>query len=151
MPTYQMAGRFWDKMAVKLGHLRTDDAGRLLVFPADGVANSALPQNPVRDFTNNDGWHDDWCDGWVKATVRVGDTDVDCEPAWVVCCGPKFAPQIEPIVSLYDAAREAMMSRRAYENAARAGVIPPGCAADSPAVRDDAVGRAGILSGQSLE
>ena len=34
---YQMAGRFWDKMAVKLGHLRTDDAGRLLVFPADGV------------------------------------------------------------------------------------------------------------------
>ena len=64
----------------------------------------------MRDFTNNDGWHDDWCDGWVKATVRVGDTDLDCEPAWVVCCGPKFAPQIEPIVSLYDAAREAMIS-----------------------------------------
>lgn len=107
---YRMAGRFWNKMAVTLGHLRTDGAGRLLVFPADGVANSALPQNPVRDFTNNDGWHDDWCDGWVKATVRVGGTDLDCEPAWVVCCGPKFAPQIEPIVSLYDAAREAMIA-----------------------------------------
>ncbi|MBR1217974.1 CTQ-dependent glycine oxidase GoxA [Bradyrhizobium sp. U87765 SZCCT0131] len=107
---HQMAGRFWGRMPVKLGHLRTDEAARLLVFPADGVANSALPQNPVRDFTNNDGWHDDWCDGWVKATARVGDADLECEPAWVVCCGPKFAPQIEPIVTLYDAAREAMIA-----------------------------------------
>lgn len=108
--TYHMAGKFWEKLPVKLGHLRTDDAGRLLVFPADGVAHSALPQNPVRDFTNNDGWHDDWCDGWVKASVRVGDADLECEPAWVVCCGPKFAPQVEPIVTLYDAAREAMVA-----------------------------------------
>lgn len=107
---YRMAGRFWKKLPVTLGHLRTDDAGRLLVFPGDGVANSALPQNPVRDFTNNDGWHDDWCDGWVKATVRIGNAELDCEPAWVVSCGPKFAPQIEPIVSLYDAAREAMLA-----------------------------------------
>ena len=107
---YRMAGQFWKKMRVTLGHLRTDDAGRLLVFPGNGVSNSALPQNPVRDFTNNDGWHDDWCDGWVKATIRVGDADIDCDPAWVVCCGPKFAPQIEPIVTLYDAAREAMVA-----------------------------------------
>lgn len=107
---YRMAGQFWKKLPVKLGHISTDDAGRLLVFPADGVSNTALPQNPVRDFTNNDGWHDDWCDGWVKATVRVGGAEVDCEPAWVVCCGPKFAPQIEPIVSLYDAALEAMIA-----------------------------------------
>lgn len=108
--SYRMAGQFWKKLPVTLGHLRTDDAGRLLVFPADGVSNSALPQNPVRDFTNNDGWHDDWCDGWVKATVRVSDADIECESAWVVCCGPKFAPQIDPIVSLYDAAREAMIA-----------------------------------------
>lgn len=107
---YKMAGQFWKKLPVSLGHLRTDDAGRLLVFPAGGVSQTALPQNPVRDFTNNDGWHDDWADGWVKATVRVGDADVECDPAWVVCCGPKFAPQIEPIVSLYDVGREVMIS-----------------------------------------
>lgn len=107
---YSMAGQFWKKIPVQLGHLRTDDTGRLLVFPATGVSNSALPQNPVRDFTNNDGWHDDWCDGWVKATIRVDNADIDCDPAWVVCCGPKFAPQIEPIVTLYDAAREAMIA-----------------------------------------
>ncbi len=106
---YKMAGQFWKKMAVPLGHLRTDDAGRLLVFPATGASGSAVPQNPVSDFTNNDGWHDDWADGWVKATVRVGGADIDCEPAWVVCCGPKFAPQIEPIVSLYDVGREVMI------------------------------------------
>jgi hypothetical protein len=107
---YRMAGRFWKTIPVTLGHLRTDDAGRLLVFPGDGVSNTALPQNPVRDFTNNDGWHDDWCDGWVKASVSIGGSNIDCESAWVVCCGPKFAPQIEPIVSLYDAAREAMIA-----------------------------------------
>jgi len=107
---FRMAGRFWKKLPVTLGHLRTDDAGRLMVFPANGVSQTALPQNPVRDFTNNDGWHDDWADGWVKATVRVGGADIACEPAWVVCCGPKFAPQIEPIVSLYDTGREAMIA-----------------------------------------
>jgi len=106
---YRMAGRFWDRVPVTLGHLRTDADGRLLVFPADGVSDTALPQNPVRDFTNNDGWHDDWCDGWVKATVRVGGADVECDSAWIVSCGPKFAPQIEPIVSLYDVMRETMV------------------------------------------
>ena len=108
---YQLAGRFWDALPVKLGHLRTDEVGRVLVFPGDGVAASALPQNPVRDFTNNDGWHDDWCDGWVKASATLEDgTHVECEPAWVVCCGPDFAPQIQPVVTLYDTIREAMVS-----------------------------------------
>ncbi len=105
---FRMTGRFWEKLEVELGHLRTDEKGRLLVFPATGVSRSALPQNPVKDFTNNDGWHDDWCDGWVKATVEIDGADVECDPAWIVCCGPKFAPQLEPIVTLYDAAREAM-------------------------------------------
>lgn len=107
---YRMKGRFWQTLDVSLGHLRTDDKGRLLVFAADGVSRTALPQNPVRDFTNNDGWHDDWADGWVKATVTVDGQKLDCDPAWVVCCGPKFAPQLEPIVTLYDAAREAMVA-----------------------------------------
>jgi len=106
---YRMQGRFWQKLDVPLGHLRTDEKGRLLVFAANGVSRTAIEQNPVRDFTNNDGWHDDWCDGWVKATVTIDGAEVECEPAWVVCCGPKFAPQLEPIVTLYDAAREAMV------------------------------------------
>ncbi len=107
---YDLAGTFWQTLPVKLGHLRTDEAGRLLVFPGDGVAISALQQNPISDFTNNDGWHDDWCDGWVKATVRLHDgTALDAEPGWVVCCGPNFAPQIPPLVTLHDTIREVMV------------------------------------------
>ena len=108
-PACRMQGRFWNTLDVDLGHLRTDDNGRLLVFAANGISRTALPQNPVRDFTNNDGWHDDWCDGWVQARVEIDGASVPCEPAWIVCCGPKFAPQLEPIVTLYDAAREAMV------------------------------------------
>ncbi len=106
---YSMEGRFWQKLDVHLGHLRTDENGRLLVFPASGISRSAIEQNPVRDFTNNDAWHDDWADGWVKATVTIDGEDHECDPAWVVCCGPKFAPQLEPVVTLYDAAYEAQV------------------------------------------
>lgn len=107
---YRLAGTFWERMPVTLGHLRTDREGRLLVFPGDGVTGSALQENPLRDFTNNDGWHDDWCDGWVKAAATLEDgTTLECEPAWVVCCGPDFAPQIPPIVSLYDVIRDVMV------------------------------------------
>ena len=107
---YHLAGTFWDELPVTLGHLRTDDAGRLMVFPGDGVAASALEQNPITDFTNNDGWHDDWADGWVKATVTLADgTSLECEPGWVVCCGPNFAPQIPPLVTLHDTIREVMV------------------------------------------
>jgi hypothetical protein len=107
---YHLGGTFWNSLAVTLGHLRTDDAGRLLVFPGDGVSETALEQNTVTDFTNNDGWHDDWCDGWVKATVTLADgTMLDCEPGWVVCCGPNFAPQIPPLVTLHDTIQDVMV------------------------------------------
>ena len=107
---YRLAGTFWRQVPVTLGHLRTDGAGRLLVFPGDGATGSALPENPLRDFTNNDGWYDDWCDGWVKATVTLPDgTTLESEPAWVICCGPDFAPQIPPLVTLYDVIRDVMI------------------------------------------
>lgn len=108
---YRLAGTFWETLPVTLGHLRTDDAGRLMVVPGDGVAATALEQNPISDFTNNDGWHDDWCDGWVRADVTLDDgTALACEPGWVVCCGPNFAPQIPPLVTLHDTIRDVMVS-----------------------------------------
>ncbi len=101
---YDMTGRFWKKLDVKLGHLRTDDQGRLLVFPGDGVSQSAVPDNPISNFSDNDGWHDDWCDGVVQAkvTFRTGGAAMEAENGWVACCGPDFAPDIPPFVSLYD-------------------------------------------------
>ncbi|QRN96829.1 CTQ-dependent glycine oxidase GoxA [Archangium violaceum] len=100
---FDMVGRFWGKMNVKLGHLRTDEVGHLLVFPGDGVSDSALPDNPISNFSDNDGWYDDWCDGVVQAKVRLSDdTTMDAENGWVACCGPDFAPDIPPFISLYD-------------------------------------------------
>lgn len=100
---HAMTGRFWKTMPVTLGHLGTDAAGRLLVFPGDGVSASAIPNNPITNFADNDGWHDDWCDGVVRARVTIGtDAPIEADHGWVACCGPHFAPEIMPFISLYD-------------------------------------------------
>ena len=100
--TYAMGGAFFGETPVGLGHLRTDPAGRLLVFPPDGV--SASPRGAsITSFADNDGWHDDWCDGPVTATVRLPDGRVlEADPAWVASVGPNFAPEIAPITTLFD-------------------------------------------------
>ena len=62
------------------------------------MAASALEQNPITDFTNNDGWHDDWADGWVKATVTLAEgTSLECEPMDVL--RPQLRPAILPLVT----------------------------------------------------
>lgn len=99
---HQMGGRFWDKQDVGLGHLQTDDAGRLIVFPPDGVSQSAIPNNPISSFADNDGWHDDWCDGPVHAEVEIDGETYTADPSWVASVGPNFAPEIAPISTLYD-------------------------------------------------
>jgi hypothetical protein len=101
-PRYAMAGRFYGTEEVGLGHLRTDHAGRLLVFPPDGVSNSPV-NSPITSFADNDGWHDDWCDGPVQARVTLPDGRVlDADHAWIASVGPNFAPDIPPITTLYD-------------------------------------------------
>lgn len=99
---YGMQGRFLERVTVGLGHLRTDAQGRLLVFPPDGVSNSPTGQ-PITSFADNDGWHDDWCDGPVKASVTLADgRTLEADPAWVASVGPDFAPGIPSISTLYD-------------------------------------------------
>lgn len=101
-PRFVMAGRFMQKTAVGLGHLRTDDQGRLLVFPPNGVSGSPIDA-PITSFADNDGWFDDWCDGPVQATVHLKDGRVlQADGAWVASVGPNFAPEIPPITTLYD-------------------------------------------------
>jgi hypothetical protein len=102
-PAHAMVGLFWKKMRVSLGSLGTDAGGRLLLFPGDGVSDSAIPNNPITNFADNDGWHDDWCDGIVRARVSIGGgPPIEAEHGWVACCGPHFAPEIMPFISLYD-------------------------------------------------
>lgn len=99
---YAMKGRFWDSVDVGLGQVRTDADGRLLVVPADGVSRSPRG-TAITNFADNDGWHDDWCDGPVDAKVTLPDGQVlDADGAWIACVGPDFAPEIPSISTLYD-------------------------------------------------
>ncbi|WP_425468380.1 CTQ-dependent glycine oxidase GoxA [Phaeobacter marinintestinus] len=102
---YTFEGTFWggqpDAISVGLGQLRTDDAGRLMVVPPDGVSNSPSDA-AITSFADNNAWHDDWCDGPVTASVEIGGKVFEAEPSWVACVGPNFAPEIPPITTLYD-------------------------------------------------
>lgn len=122
-----LEGTFWGKFSgsrpidnhpvenVKLGELRTDDEGHLLVFPADGDSRSVTHEQAITNFTDNDGWRDDWCDGWVKAEVKLSNGQMfsmdEVEHGWIACVGPNFAPEIPPVVSLYDQAKEVMLRK----------------------------------------
>jgi hypothetical protein len=94
-------GRFFND-DVTLGELRTDDAGRLLVFGGFGKSAPALPGLKVSTFANNDLWHDDTSDGPVDATVRIGDREIPVTGAWVVAAPPNYAPGIQSVVTMYD-------------------------------------------------
>jgi len=101
-PQYAMGGRFYDEVPVGLGQLRTDEAGRLMVFPPDGVSHSPVGA-AITSFADNDGWHDDWCDGPVRARVKLPDgRELEADHGWIACVGPNFAPEIPPITTLYD-------------------------------------------------
>tara|TARA_R110000868_G_scaffold97614_2_gene268478 strand:- start:90777 stop:92801 length:2025 start_codon:yes stop_codon:yes gene_type:complete len=102
MPEHSMDGHFYNTERVNLGQLRTDDAGRLLVVPGDGKSNSPV-NAAITSFADNDGWHDDWCDGPVTAKVTLSDgSEMDAESAWIACVGPNFAPEIPPVTTLHD-------------------------------------------------
>lgn len=100
-PRYAFQGMFWGAEKVHLGHLQTDPAGRLLVVPPNGLSRSPTGRG-ITSISDNDGWHDDWSDGPVTATVTIGARRFTAEPAWVACVGPNFVPEIPPITTLYD-------------------------------------------------
>ena len=114
-----MVDEFWpapNQVSVHLGELRTDEAGRLLVVPSEGAGGSVTPVNPIVSFSDNDGYYDDWCDGPVKARVKLNSTSnaqdnvMDAKHAWAACCGPDFAPEIQAFTTLYDVMRDTMVN-----------------------------------------
>jgi hypothetical protein len=90
-------------VTVPLGEIRTDNDGHLLVF--GGFGTSASPTSAgIGGFLNNPGWYDDISDGSVAAHVKVlatGD-EYDAVGAWVLVTPPKFAPQLQNVITLYD-------------------------------------------------
>jgi L-Lysine epsilon oxidase N-terminal/L-lysine epsilon oxidase C-terminal domain/von Willebrand factor type A domain len=88
---------------VPLGEIRTDVDGRLLVL--GGFGSSASPTNvSLTTFADNAGWHDDTSDGPVSAHVKLTDgTEFDALGAWAIVAPPKFAPELDNVITLYDA------------------------------------------------
>ena len=113
-PAREIKGTFLGKN-VYLGELRTDGNGRLIVLGGRGNSGSVPPNQPLRNFANNNRWHDDVSDGPVNAIVTLpGQAPVVVhEPAWVVVAPPDFAPTVDPIVSLYDIAYQAGIDKGA--------------------------------------
>ncbi|KJK60039.1 LodA/GoxA family CTQ-dependent oxidase [Saccharothrix sp. ST-888] len=94
-----------DGMAVPvvLGELRTDADGHVLVLGGSGAAGS--PKNcPVDDPFNNNGWWDDTSDGSVDALVHLAGRQqpLKAERAWAVVTPPKYAPELDTVVTLWD-------------------------------------------------
>jgi hypothetical protein len=92
--------------AVFIGEVATDNKGRLLVLGGHGVSGSWVNPAPVLgDYLNNEGWYDDVADGPIDATLSfpgAGEQIAVDEGAWVAIGPPDFAPDVEPIVSLFD-------------------------------------------------
>lgn len=93
-------------VTVPLGEIRTDHQSRLLVL--GGFGNSGSPDFDSNNIPlslqtfNNDRWYDDVADGPVTATVNMNGNNIPVTGAWVVVAPPKFAPQLNNVVSLYD-------------------------------------------------
>jgi hypothetical protein len=125
---YKLEGHFWrESIRVSLGNLATDEAGRLIVIPADGVSAPVIPNNPIIDFTKNDAWYDDWCDGTVNASITLHNGKrVQALPAWVVCCGPDYAPDITPFTTMYDSIQNNLVKKyEGWDKAALSKVVNP--------------------------
>ena len=64
-------------------------------------------------FANNDGWHDDLCDGPVRATVTfAGQAPIEAEPGYVSVTPPNYAPGTFGLVTMDDVVREVFYDKR---------------------------------------
>jgi hypothetical protein len=88
---------------ILLGECKTDEKGRLIVL--GGFGNSGTVKNqPLEKYDDNDYWYDDIADGVVKASVKIKETGMvmSAADAWVICVPPKYVPDAQPLVTLYD-------------------------------------------------
>ena len=97
------------KPELELGKLfYEEDSGRLQVVGGHGISASPVHASLREDqhenaFANHDGWYDDVSDGPVTCTVRLKEgNELYVKPAWVVVAPPKFAPELLPLVTLWD-------------------------------------------------
>lgn len=97
---------------VPLGEARTDDGGHLLVLGGFGFSSSPTDAG-ISHFRDNDDWHDDVADGPVTATVHLHATDETFEAvaSWIIVAPPKFAPELDNVITLWDVMRDLAISQ----------------------------------------
>lgn len=109
-------------LPVKLGELKTDADGRLIVLGGHGVSRAVHPDGALwpdlsassgPDTYDTDNWHDDVADGPVRAKVLIGGDSMDATPARVIVGPPDFAPPVQAIVSLYDRIEDELITAKA--------------------------------------
>ncbi|MDY8135675.1 LodA/GoxA family CTQ-dependent oxidase [Aquimarina sp. 2201CG5-10] len=115
------SGTFYGKK-VPLGELRTDDEGRLLFFGGNGDSASKDNQ-PAVTFANNDGWHDDTCDGVVRAKVSIDGKEYEAEPAMVAVTPPDFGPGLYGVVTMNDVVQDLFIRELGYPNPSAKQVV----------------------------
>jgi L-Lysine epsilon oxidase N-terminal/L-lysine epsilon oxidase C-terminal domain len=99
-------GAFWGS-PVYLGELRTDTDGRLIFLGGRGTSQPFHKETRPLTFANNPGWHDDVCDGPVRAQVTFpGHAPIDAEPGYVCVTPPNYAPGLFGLVTMDDVVRE---------------------------------------------
>lgn len=109
------------KKKLELGRLLYEKGtGRLVVLGGRGFAGTPYPNRySVADdpsdelsFANHDGWFDDTSDGVVTAEVSLKNgRSIFVTPSWVIVAPPKFAPELQTIVTLYDTLYQAAVDR----------------------------------------
>lgn len=102
------------EVAVQLGTLLTDEAGRLVVLGGFGESGPFKENAGEPDGIWNAGWYDDTSDGPVQATLKLygAGEPVTAEPAWVIASVPSYATPTECIVTLYDLAYDVAIRQK---------------------------------------
>jgi len=97
-----------NQQSVDLGTIEYEpEKGSMIFYGADGKSAALNPSDLNTDFADNSNWYDDICDGRVTAVIKkdgkVIATLNDPEAAaWIVTAPPDYAPQIQPISTMYD-------------------------------------------------
>ncbi|MFT5778197.1 MAG: hypothetical protein ACI837_001153 [Crocinitomicaceae bacterium] len=92
---------------VNLGTLEYHE-GSLIFYGGDGKSASLNPSDLNTDFADNSNWYDDICDGRITAKITSKKTKEVVElndansAAWIATAPPDYAPQIQPISTMYD-------------------------------------------------
>ncbi len=114
-------GKFYGKK-VNLGSVELDDEGRLIFIPGSGDAESK-ENKPPTTFANNEEWHDDTCDGVIRASVLLNQQSVEAKPAMVAVTPPNFGPGLFGVVTMNDVVQDLFIREMNYPDPAEGGVV----------------------------